>query len=37
MAASTAIAESVEIDADHMLFYSATDELIDVIDRFARS
>lgn len=37
MAASTAITESVEIDADHMLFYSATDELIEVIDRFARS
>lgn len=37
MAGSTAVAESAEIDSDHMLFYSATDELIEVIDRFARS
>lgn len=37
MASSTAVAETAEIDSDHMLFYSATDELIDVIDRFARS
>lgn len=37
MAGATKVVETVEIDCDHMVFYSATDELVDVIDRFARS
>jgi pimeloyl-ACP methyl ester carboxylesterase len=37
MVASTPVDETVEIDADHMVFYSKQNELIDVLDRFARS
>jgi pimeloyl-ACP methyl ester carboxylesterase len=37
MAAATAVVETVEIDADHMVFSSAPTELIEVLDRFARS
>jgi pimeloyl-ACP methyl ester carboxylesterase len=37
MAHDTKVVETAEIDCDHMAFFSATDELVDVIDRFARS
>lgn len=37
MAGATAVAETVEIDSDHMVFFSKQAELIDVLDRFARS
>ncbi len=37
MAAATSVVETVEIDSDHMPYFSKLDELVDVIDRFARS
>ncbi len=37
MARATAVAETVEIDSDHMVFFSKQAELVDVLDRFARS
>lgn len=37
MAESTKVVETAEIDCDHMPYYSATTELVDIIDRFARS
>jgi pimeloyl-ACP methyl ester carboxylesterase len=37
MASSTACIETAELNTDHMPYYSATAELIEVIDRFARS
>jgi hypothetical protein len=37
MAGATAVAETVEIDSDHMVFFSKQAELVDVLDRFARS
>lgn len=37
MARDTAVVEAVELDCDHMLMYSVPDQLIEVLDRFARS
>jgi pimeloyl-ACP methyl ester carboxylesterase len=37
MAAATPVAETAELDSDHMPYFSKLDALIDVIDRFARS
>ena len=37
MATATPVAETVEIDSDHMVFFSKQAELVDVLDRFARS
>jgi hypothetical protein len=37
MAGATAVAETAEIDSDHMVFFSKQAELVDVLDRFARS
>ena len=37
MVASTPVDETVEIDSDHMVFFSKQQELIDVLDRFANS
>ncbi len=37
MAAATAVVETVDIDSDHMVFFSEQDHLVEVLDRFARS
>jgi hypothetical protein len=37
MAGATAVAETAEIDSDHMVFFSQQQELINVLDRFANS
>jgi hypothetical protein len=37
MARDTAVVETVELDCDHMVMYSAADELVEVLDRFAQS
>jgi pimeloyl-ACP methyl ester carboxylesterase len=36
MAAATKVVETAELNSDHMPYYSVLDELIEVIDRFAR-
>ena len=37
MAAATKIVETAELNSDHMPYFSVLDELVDVVDRFARS
>lgn len=37
MARDTAVVETVELDCDHMVMYSAPDALVATLDRFARS
>lgn len=37
MAAATQLAETAELDSDHMPFYSRQAETIEILDRFARS
>ncbi len=37
MASATKIVETAELNSDHMPYFSVLDELVDVVDRFARS
>lgn len=37
MSRDTAVVETAEIDCDHMVMYSAPEQLIEVLDRFARA
>lgn len=37
MAAGTKVTETAELNSDHMPYFSCTDELVEIIDRFARS